>query len=124
MRHDPNAKTQTKYEIPALGTDTEELKRAAEDGRLLRLHTTKLSWAARPMEPQWLVREGLGGFRVLHVPQMTGSERRELRQRVDARRVLEYVRQRLALGVKLSQSQLTNAHSDYGMSRDRARELG
>lgn len=77
-RHDPEA-PRSKYELPPV-TGTEDLKRAAENGRLLRLHVTKLSWAARPLDPIWLVREG-HEFRVIEVPQMSRGERREQRDR-------------------------------------------
>jgi hypothetical protein len=123
VRHDLEAAR--KYPVPPLSSsaETEEAKRAAEDGRLLRLHVTKLSWAARPLEPQWLIREGLGGFKVLHVPEMSRAERREIAQGEVEKRVVEYVRTQLAAGVKLSPTALIGLHVAYELSRDRARAV-
>jgi hypothetical protein len=124
VRHDLEAAS--KYPLPPLGStaDTEEAKRAAEDGRLLRLHVTKLSWAARPMEPKWLMREGLGGFKVLHVPEMSRAERREMRDNETERRVVEYVRVCVAGGQRLSPHQLADVHySAMGLKRPEARRV-
>jgi len=117
----------SKYPLPTLGSsaENEELKRAVEDGRVARLHVTKLSWARRPIEPHWLVvDEGGFGFTWLPVEHMSRADRREMRENETEHRVVEYVRACVAGGQRVSQYQLADVHySAMGLKRPEARRI-
>jgi len=112
VRHGDVEDAEGQYPLPQLA-DAEkdaELKKAAAEGRVLRLHVTKLSWAARPMAPIWLVREGYRFDVIATEEQLSRQERVRRSQAEGQRRVVEYVRARLAEGVKLSARQLAEDH--------------
>jgi hypothetical protein len=77
--------------------------------RVIRLHTTKLSWAKRPVDPIWLIRDGFT-FKSIMPERISNQERADVQEAVAAERIVEYIRRKLAEGVKLSMKQLTEEH--------------
>jgi hypothetical protein len=82
---------------------------ALAEGRVLRLHTTKLSWAPLPLDPIWLTREG---FRFdWHAPERVSRDERVKRRVLEEqRRVVAYVVAQLGQGVRLSVKQIAEEH--------------
>jgi hypothetical protein len=92
--HEDNDKQ--KYSLP------KEIDAAAlAEGRVLRLHVTKLSWAARPRDPIFIVRDGWAFKHYAPAPTLSKSARAD----EDRWKVWEYVR---ASTVNLSRKQLVD----------------
>jgi len=123
----------TPFPLPQLQDAGEnfDLQKAAAEGRVLRLHIAKLSWARRPAAPLWVKREDFQ-FRWVRtddvLPKDERQKRRELerdrREVEEQRRVVEYVRQKLAEGVRLSVTQLHDEHyTELKLLRPQARKI-
>lgn len=93
-------------------------KQAMQKGLVLRLHTTKLSWGPRPMDPIFLLRDGFN-FRHYNAEQQSHEERQASKDKSDRQRVWEFIHQKRLNGIKLTPTELGKDHRfELGLSRD------
>jgi len=93
-------------------------ERAAAQGNLFRLHTSKQSYTKRPTEPFWIERQGYA-FTVHEGAPASPTARLE----ADGEHVKAFVRQELERGVQYMQDRLAEQHDRYGMGRNKARQV-
>jgi hypothetical protein len=93
-------------------------KRAVQQGRVLRLHTTKLSWAPRPREPIFLLRDEFL-YRWYEAEFRSREERAAAQDKSDRQRVWDFIQRKRLDGHKVTLTELATVYrSTFGLSRD------
>jgi RecA-family ATPase len=112
VQHDPRG--EDKEWSPPAGTEL-----AVREGRLYRVHVTKMSYAPRPLEPLWIERQGFD-----FIPREGAPQTKAEKQRAEGERVKLFAQQGLQTQPEptyYSKSTLETQAESYSLSQKRAR---